>query len=164
MPMEASVNIDPRTIMTRPGIMPSCFTVAGRAMIPAPTIVVERLKTAPENDAPSKPDSSGSRSSSFWGRRGILGLRRHLRSMEGRIVISVRFFRTLTVNVADERGMERGIRQLTDNKLLGVSDSYLRKIGALESYSRGNQTFLVLQANEVVTRVPDVWLWTKWSS
>jgi len=34
--------------------------VDGKAMIPAPTIVVERLKTAPEKDAPLKPTSRGS--------------------------------------------------------------------------------------------------------
>ncbi|THG02992.1 hypothetical protein TEA_028256 [Camellia sinensis var. sinensis] len=38
-----------------PRIIPNCFRVAGRAMIPAPTMVVKRLKTALENDAPSKP-------------------------------------------------------------------------------------------------------------
>lgn len=56
-------------------------------MIPAPTTVVERLKTAPENEAPEKPTSNESPSSYFWGRRGVLGLRRHFRSVEAKIVI-----------------------------------------------------------------------------
>lgn len=45
--IDDSVNIPTKTMMIRPGIMPSCLRVAGKAMIPAPTIVVERLKTAP---------------------------------------------------------------------------------------------------------------------
>ena len=88
MSMEDSVNVAPNTIMISPGISPSCFMVAGRAMIPAPTIVVERLNTAPEYDAPSKPTS---RSSHFWDwgrRRGARGPRRYFRSeAEGIIVI-----------------------------------------------------------------------------
>lgn len=56
-------------------------------MIPAPTTVVERLKTAPEKEAPEKPTSKESASSYFWGRRGALGLRRHFRSAEAKIVI-----------------------------------------------------------------------------
>ncbi|KAE8057005.1 hypothetical protein FH972_013729 [Carpinus fangiana] len=85
MSMDDSVKTAPRTIMMSPGISPSCFTAAGRAMIPAPTIVEERLKTAPEYDAQPKPTS---RSSCFWGRRrGVRGLRRYFRSVEGRIVI-----------------------------------------------------------------------------
>ena len=58
--IDNSVNVDPRMIMIKPGIRPNCFTAAGRAMIPAPTMVLERLKTAPENDAPSNPTSRGS--------------------------------------------------------------------------------------------------------
>ena len=73
--MEDSVNAAPNTIMTRPGISPTCFIIAGSAMIPAPTTVVERLNTAPENDAPSKPPSRSSSSAEhFWdGRRGTRG-------------------------------------------------------------------------------------------
>lgn len=58
--MEDSVSREPRTIITRPGIIPNSFTAAGRAMIPAPTAVVDKLNTAPEKEAPSKPGSSGS--------------------------------------------------------------------------------------------------------
>lgn len=75
--MEDSVSTAPNTIIIRPGISPNCFTAAGRAMIPAPTIVVERLNTAPENDAPSKPASLSSR---FWGKSGALGFRRNFLS------------------------------------------------------------------------------------
>lgn len=38
------------TITTNPGIMPSTFMVAGIDMIPAPTMVVDMLNTAPEMD------------------------------------------------------------------------------------------------------------------
>lgn len=90
--MDDSVIIAQRTIMTKPGINPSCFTAAGRAMMPAPTIVVERLNTAPVNDEPSKPPSTSSRfvsGTGFW--LCGLGLRR-LRSVKGRdIVVGVVF-------------------------------------------------------------------------
>lgn len=70
--IDLSVSIPANTITISPGIAPSCLSVAGRAMIPAPTMVVERLKTAPANSPPS------------LGRKGsALGLRRCLRSKEG---------------------------------------------------------------------------------
>ena len=73
--------------MIKPGIRPNCFTAAGRAMIPAPTMVLERLKTAPENDAPSNPTSRGSWWSYFSGSRDFLGLRRYFLSAATIIVI-----------------------------------------------------------------------------
>lgn len=82
--MDDSVSTAPNTIIIRPGISPNCFTAAGRAMIPAPTIVVERLNTAPENDAPSKPASLSSR---FWGKSGALGLRRNFLSAVGIVIV-----------------------------------------------------------------------------
>lgn len=87
MSMDDSVNIAPKTIIIRPGIRPNCLTAAGRAMIPAPTIVVDMLKTAPENDAPLKPTSAESWSSCFWGRSGILGLRRYFLSDETIVIL-----------------------------------------------------------------------------
>jgi hypothetical protein len=41
-----------RMIIRIPGIRPSILILAGRAMIPAPTIVVDRLNTAHEKEAP----------------------------------------------------------------------------------------------------------------
>lgn len=61
--------------------------------MPAPTMVVERLNTAPENEAPA---STCEKSLNCWDlalglvveRSGVdLGLRRHLRSVKGKIVI-----------------------------------------------------------------------------
>ena len=63
MEMEDSVNMAHKIIMTKPGISPSCLTAAGRAMMPAPTMVVERLNTAPENDEPHWMAASEMR---FW--------------------------------------------------------------------------------------------------
>lgn len=67
-----SVSIPANTIMIRPGIAPSCLRVAGRAMIPAPTMVVERLNTAPVYDAPPNsppPWSLGISGADLWPRR-----------------------------------------------------------------------------------------------
>lgn len=85
MSIDASVSIPSSTIAISPGIMPNCLRVAGRAMIPAPAMVVDRLKTAPEKDAPVRD------SSSLCGRRGAaaLGLRRCFRS-DGIFVNSVK--------------------------------------------------------------------------
>lgn len=51
-----SVKIATNKMAMNPGIMPSTFMVAGMDMIPAPIMVVEMLKTAPENDAPCMDD------------------------------------------------------------------------------------------------------------
>lgn len=60
---------------------------AGRAMMPAPTMVVERLNTAPENDEPSK---LASPALCFKGlRRWVLGLLRLLRSEKDRAMFDI---------------------------------------------------------------------------
>lgn len=57
--MEALVKKAMRMIIEIPGKSPRIFIVAGKAMIPAPMIVVARLKTAPLNEAPlNSPPSS----------------------------------------------------------------------------------------------------------
>lgn len=58
------------TIIISPGIMPRTFMVAGIDMIPAPTMVVEMLKTAPEID-PFWGIGSCWGVSLFCGRRGV---------------------------------------------------------------------------------------------
>uniref|UniRef100_A0A0A8YYX9 Uncharacterized protein n=1 Tax=Arundo donax TaxID=35708 RepID=A0A0A8YYX9_ARUDO len=75
--MEASVRSAASTIMTRPGTRPSTFMVAGSAIMPAPTMVVDRLNTAPAKEAPlnswnaaSSPSAAGS--SRFVGSSGSL--------------------------------------------------------------------------------------------
>eukprot|EP01018_Ginkgo_biloba_P041241 Gb_00074 [translate_table: standard] len=68
--MEKFVRNPRSTIRQRPGMSPKTFMVAGNAMIPAPTIVVDRLNTAPENDALVYSDFSAS--CRFSGSRGTL--------------------------------------------------------------------------------------------
>jgi hypothetical protein len=68
-------------MLTRPGTRPSTFMVAGSAMMPAPTIVVDRLKTAPGKEAPlnswnaasSSPSAAAAGPSRFVGSSGSLG-------------------------------------------------------------------------------------------
>lgn len=56
--MEYSVRAPTVMMAMMPGMRPRTLTVAGRAMMPAPTTVVERLKTPPEKEAPSTAPSS----------------------------------------------------------------------------------------------------------
>lgn len=72
---DASVKHATNKINKIPGTRPKTFIVAGRAMIPAPTVEVERLKTAPEKDPPvlNSGNSSGmsvSSSNAVIGRSG----------------------------------------------------------------------------------------------
>lgn len=72
---DASVKHATNKINKIPGTRPNTFMVAGRAMMPAPTIEVERLKTAPEKEPPVvySGNSSGmsvSSSSAVIGRSG----------------------------------------------------------------------------------------------
>jgi hypothetical protein len=79
--MEASARSAASTMLTRPGTRPSTFMVAGSAMMPAPTIVVDRLKTAPGKEAPlnswnaasSSPSAAAAEPSRFVGSSGSLG-------------------------------------------------------------------------------------------
>lgn len=79
MSMDASVSNATKMIIRRPGMRPSILMLAGKAMIPAPTMVVERLKTAPENEAPL--NSWNPSSSTLTGRSGVVSSRISLRAV-----------------------------------------------------------------------------------
>ena len=124
--IDNSVNVDPSMIKINPGIRPNCFTTAGRAMIPAPTMVLDRLKTAPENDAPSNPASTGSWWSYFSGSKSFLGLRRYLRSAETSIVIPPRDLDDVC------RGIWRKLGGSRRRKICRCRWSCVRKITIIE--------------------------------
>lgn len=162
--MEDSVSIEHRMIIIRPGINPNCLTAAGRAMIPAPTIVVERLKMAPENDAPSKRGSRESWSSYLWGRRGTLGLRRHFRSPEGRVVISFKIWTSWPLRKGKEWSERSGGVRLLPPK---TRKRQRETESAIHAGNQKGKFFFVGQTNEVLTRV-QLWeqlflaVWVSW--
>lgn len=93
MSIEASVKKQTKIMRRLPRINPKTFIVAGRAIIPAPTTVVDKLNTAPEKEAPLSPSwTPSSPSWCFSGSRGLVSLTkgfcfRDLLSGEANIVI-----------------------------------------------------------------------------